>query len=487
MKPAWSVVLFTTLAGMAQGLVVTLALAELGSLPMHTAFLADALALAVLLLLAALVASVFHLGRPERAWRAMAMWRTSWLSREVIVLPAFIGTCALWWLALRQGWDLPWLPLVALLLAAALWLCTAMIYACLRFIQEWAQPLTLVNFVLIGLGSGMLLACTLAAWWQQRALLLAAGPVALALTLAAAAARIATLRRNARLTPKSTLQSATGVHTPRLMQVSMGMTAGAFNTREFFHGRSARRLMQVRVFFLLFAFSLPALLLAAGLALDARWPWTLALLLQAPGLVAERWFFLAQAPPAEPVLPGRVLIRRTGVPRATIARHNRGGTTHESDHLGHPGGRGRAGRARPLQLAGAQRSVEVSLGVWQVQASLGLVVLAFTAALALLFIVHIVVQQAGAVAEGRLHAKELAAQRELADRAEASRFNELREHLDAELRRVESHSEQQRHALAARVDGLQDTLLARLDESTRSLSAYVGEVDDKLDRLQGPR
>ena len=43
MKPAWSVVLFTTLAGAAQGLVVTLALAELASLPMHTAFLAQAL------------------------------------------------------------------------------------------------------------------------------------------------------------------------------------------------------------------------------------------------------------------------------------------------------------------------------------------------------------------------------------------------------------------------------------------------------------
>ncbi len=295
MKPAWSVVLFTTLAGMAQGLVVTLALAELASLPMHTAFLSDALALALALLVAALVASVFHLGRPERAWRAVAMWRTSWLSREVIVLPAFIAACALWWLALRQGWDLPWLPFAALGLAAALWLCTAMIYACIRFIPEWAQPLTLLNFVLIGLCSGLVLACALAAWQQQRALLLAAGPIALLLTLAAAAARMAALRRNARLQPKSTLQTATGIRAPRIMQIAMGMTAGAFNTQEFFHGRTPARLQQVRAFFLCFGFGLPAVLLAAGLALDASWPWALALLLQVPGLVAERWFFLAQA------------------------------------------------------------------------------------------------------------------------------------------------------------------------------------------------
>ena len=295
MNPAWSVVLFTTLAGAAQGLVVTLALAELAALPMSTPFLSDALALAVVTLVAALVASTFHLGRPARAWRAVLMWRTSWLSREVIVLPAFIGVCALWWLALRQGWDLPWLPLAALVLAAALWLCTAMIYACIRFIQEWAQPLTLVNFTLIGLSSGLVLACALAALAQQRALLLAVAPIALVLTIAAGATRIAALRRNARLRPKSSLQSATGIRTPLLKQMSMGMTGGAFNTREFFHRRTPGLLRQVKSAFLLLGFALPALLLAFGIAAEATWPWLLALALQAPGLIAERWYFLAQA------------------------------------------------------------------------------------------------------------------------------------------------------------------------------------------------
>lgn len=295
MNPAWSVVLFTTLAGAAQGLVVTLALAELASLPMSTGFLANALALAVVTLVAALVASTFHLGRPTRGWRAASMWRTSWLSREVIVLPAFIGVCSLWWLALHQGWDLPWLPAVSLVLAAALWLCTAMIYACIRFIREWAQPLTLVNFTLIGMSSGLVLACALAALAAQRALLLAAGPIALVLTLSALATRIAALRRNARLRPKSTLQSATGIRTPQLKQQSMGMSAGAFNTREFFHGRTPALLRRVKNLFLLLGFVLPALLLLCGLATESTWPWLLALALQAPGLVAERWFFLAQA------------------------------------------------------------------------------------------------------------------------------------------------------------------------------------------------
>ena len=52
---------------------------------------------------AARVASTFHLGRPARAWRAVLMWRTSWLSREVIVLPAFIGLVGAWAVAALAG------------------------------------------------------------------------------------------------------------------------------------------------------------------------------------------------------------------------------------------------------------------------------------------------------------------------------------------------------------------------------------------------
>jgi hypothetical protein len=129
----------------------------------------------------------------------------------------------------------------------------------------------------------------------------------------------------------------------------------------------------------------------------------------------------------------------------------------------------------------------VSLGVSEVQAPLGLVVLACTALLGLLFIVHIVAQQAGAVAEGRRHAKELAAQRDLAVRAEASRFSELRAYLDSELRRMDTHAAEQRGGLLTRIDSLQLSLQAKVDEALRPLSAHVGELDHKLDRMQLPR
>jgi DMSO reductase anchor subunit len=295
MNPAFSVVIFTTIAGAAQGLVVALALAVLAGLPLAGGFLGAALVLAAVMLLIGLGASFGHLGRPERAWRAVLMWRTSWLSREVIVLPAFIGVVALWWLAVRAGVATPALPIAAILLALLLWYCTAMIYASLRFIQEWAQPLTLVNFTLIGLSSGLLLASALAAFAGEAALLRATGPWALGVTLTAWGTRLMALRHNAALKHRSTLRSATGIDAPNLVQKSMGMSAGAFNTREFFHGRTLALLRQVRLAFNLLGFALPALLSLWGVTSGAALPWALAVACQVPGLVAERWFFFAQA------------------------------------------------------------------------------------------------------------------------------------------------------------------------------------------------
>jgi sulfite dehydrogenase (quinone) subunit SoeC len=299
MNPAFSVVAFTTLAGAAQGLVVALALAVMAPLPMAPAFLARCLALAIVVLGAALVASFLHLGRPARAWRAAAMWRTSWLSREVIVLPAFIALIALWWWALAaaapRAWTALIVPLVAVAVAALLWYCTAMIYACLRFIEEWAQPLTVVNFVLLGLSSGCVLASALAALADERAFLAASAPAAIAVTLVAWATRMAALRRNAAIRHRSTLQSATGIASARLRQTSMGMSAGSFNTREFFHRASRLAMRRIRLAVIGLAFAGPVALMLLAWASGWAPLWIVAALLQAPGLLADRWYFFAQA------------------------------------------------------------------------------------------------------------------------------------------------------------------------------------------------
>ncbi|MBS0320765.1 MAG: dimethyl sulfoxide reductase anchor subunit [Proteobacteria bacterium] len=295
MNPAFSVIFLTTLSGTAQGVVVALALAALSGVPMSRGYQVIALGCAAVLAIVALAASFFHLGRPERAWRAAARWRTSWLSREVIVLPAFIAAAVLWAWLVARGTSAPWPPLLALLLAVALWVCTAMIYACLRFIAEWAHPFTLVTFSFTGLAAGLTLACALAATLAETPLLAAAGASALVATLLAGVARVLSLRRNAALKPRSTLRTATGITATPIRQISMGMSAGAFNTREFFHHATAATVRNVKLIALVAGFVLPAACIAWALATGAIAPWWLAVLVQAPGLVADRWLFFAQA------------------------------------------------------------------------------------------------------------------------------------------------------------------------------------------------
>jgi DMSO reductase anchor subunit len=313
MHPAFSVIFLTTLIGAAQGLFLALFTAQsyaafnLLPQPNAHAFYAQGSLIVLVLLALGLVASFFHLGHPERAWRAAAQWRTSWLSREVIVLPAFMGVVFLYGMAhwidfkptlmtLPSG--LPVDPTAILgvagtVLAFALFICTAMIYACLKFLREWHSPLTVTNYILLGGASGFTLAAAFAAFTAPELVSFFAGWAAI-ITMLGLISRAASLYRNARLKPKSTLQTAIGVKHPRIVQKTQGFMGGSFNTREFFHGKTPELLRSLKWFFLLAVFVVPLPLLLVGMG-GAAGVLALAFLVQYLGLLAERWFFFAQA------------------------------------------------------------------------------------------------------------------------------------------------------------------------------------------------
>ncbi|HUW39359.1 MAG TPA: DmsC/YnfH family molybdoenzyme membrane anchor subunit [Rhodocyclaceae bacterium] len=314
MRPAISVILLTTLIGAGQGLFLALftaqsyALFDLLPVQDGRSFYAQGSLLALALLTVGLIASFFHLGRPERAWRSAAQWRSSWLSREVIVLPAFMGLVLLYGLAHWSGaapvlailpGGIPIDVTVALgilgtLLAFLLFVCTGMIYACIRFLPEWHSPLTVINYILQGGASGFTLA-TLFASHAAPELTGFFGGWALIITLLGLVGRSASLLRNARLVPKSSLQTAIGIKHPVIAQRSQGFMGGSFNTREFFHGQTAALFSSIKWLFLLGAFVAPTGLLALGLLAHSDSALALAALVQYCGLLAERWFFFAQA------------------------------------------------------------------------------------------------------------------------------------------------------------------------------------------------
>lgn len=299
MHPNFSLVFFTTLVGMAQGLLFFIALFQLYGKSLPNEFLGSlALPVSITLLVLGLITSFFHLGHPERAWRAAQMWKTSWLSREVIVMPIFMAITALAWYAVinSQSFSTIWLALIVF--SALLWLCTAQIYQCIRFIQEWAHPLTLVNFVSLGLTSGwLLLGCLIVIWpgdinVPSLQLLCYVGTLLLLISLTI---KLTIWKRNLGLRPKSTLNTAIGVQQGSVRQISMGLMGGSFNTREFFHHQTDLTLRNLRRIIFFLTYLVPILMLVYAVNTNSYGLIPITLLIHYAGLLCERWMFFAEA------------------------------------------------------------------------------------------------------------------------------------------------------------------------------------------------
>ena len=162
MHPAYSVILFTTASGAGLGLLAWLALlGMLDAIPAARWLGVAGLGLAFLLVTGGLIASTTHLGRPERAWRAFSQWRTSWLSREGVMAVATVvpaAVLAVGWVGLGSVDGLFAIAAGLAVVCAVLTLyATGMIYASLRTIRQWYQPLTAPIYVALGLASGAVL------------------------------------------------------------------------------------------------------------------------------------------------------------------------------------------------------------------------------------------------------------------------------------------------------------------------------------------
>lgn len=118
-------------------------------------------------------------------------------------------------------------------------------------------------------------------------------------------------------------------------------------------------------------------------------------------------------------------------------------------------------------------STTVSLGLTTIEAPLGLLMLGLTTLLAIFFVAYVLSLQGSVLLETRRHTKEMQVQRELADKAEASRFTELRHFL--ELQHGQSHT-----AVLARLDALEQRLATRVEESDNATAAYVGQLEHQL-------
>jgi len=124
----------------------------------------------------------------------------------------------------------------------------------------------------------------------------------------------------------------------------------------------------------------------------------------------------------------------------------------------------------------------LSLGFTSIEAPLGLVLLGITGILTLLFLIYLVYLQSSALIETRRHGRELQSQREIADRAEESRFQQLRSDMEAQLRDLENQGKDSRAAIIARLDELERQVRSTVEQSGNTLAAYIGEIEDRVER-----
>lgn len=127
----------------------------------------------------------------------------------------------------------------------------------------------------------------------------------------------------------------------------------------------------------------------------------------------------------------------------------------------------------------------ISLIFATIQAPLGLLLLTITALLAVFFLGFMVYMQSSMLMERQRVSRELEAQRELANQAEASRFSELRAYLQTELQQINARNQELENHLGVRLTQLEQGLNITIEQTGNSLSAYIGELEDRLENNSG--
>lgn len=165
MHPALSIIVFTIASGTGYGLIAISLFAMLFGLVERTPAMAwSSLIAGSALVSSGLVSSTFHLGHPERAWRALTQWRSSWLSREGVMaiityIPIFL--VGLGWYLDAEWWVIP--AYAAVLCSAITVYCTAMIYASLKPIPAWQNASVPAIYLLLAAAAGTVLTSLFAA------------------------------------------------------------------------------------------------------------------------------------------------------------------------------------------------------------------------------------------------------------------------------------------------------------------------------------
>tara|TARA_B100000315_G_scaffold260564_2_gene322984 strand:+ start:12720 stop:13655 length:936 start_codon:yes stop_codon:yes gene_type:complete len=301
MHPAYSVIFFTTASGAGYGLLALMGVLNAGGyLPVDRWFGLTGFILSLGLITLGLLSSTFHLGHPERSWRALMQWRSSWLSREgVIAVLTYVpaGLFALGWVILEQTTGIWMIMGVFAAIGAAITVyCTSMIYASLKAIPAWTHELVSPIYLVLGLATGGLILDVLLKVYGKP--ISGLSVLCLMALIVGLVLKLKYWKTIDKTPPATGLASATGLggigkvrvlDKPHTSENYLQQEMGYRVARK--HAEKLRRIAAVALFIVpIILVSLT--LVAPALAIIAS---VLAFLTAALGVVTERWLFFAEA------------------------------------------------------------------------------------------------------------------------------------------------------------------------------------------------
>ncbi len=298
MKPAGSIVFFTTASGAGYGMLFWLGvLHAAGVLPGAAWYGVTALAIGLVLVTAGLLSSVAHLGNPQRAWRALSQWRSSWLSREgVAAMLVYVPAVVLGGVWLMGGAMSAVVALAMAGLAAGTVYCTAMIYASLKPVRQWRDGFVVPFYLLAALFNGAVCLAAVTGFASTAAAGVL-GWIGIVSGLAAGAMKIAYWQRIDSATGASTVASATGLgHLGVVRSFEAPHSEENYLLKEMGFRIARKHAGRLRVYAVMIGFAVPvAVLVGVVLGVVPVVGLILVAVCAVVGMAVERWLFFAEA------------------------------------------------------------------------------------------------------------------------------------------------------------------------------------------------
>ena len=298
MNPAFSVLIFTVCSGAGYGLFMWVLFLQLTGLRLiSTSMLIHLGVVGLVLVTIGLLASTLHLANPKNAWRAFNRFRTSWLSREgvfaVLFYPIILSYVFILWMYPSNIIFATTIGIISLVIALLTVICTGMIYASLKPIRQWHNPLTTPIYILFSLTSGVLIYYLLDLFLTKSPDLLLAHSFIYCLVITMIVKFI--YFRVIGKPTGTTINEATGLSQAQVRLLDAGHNAETFLTKEFVKKTNAYKLQNLRRAMVISLLILPLVLFYIAKTVQMSELYYLSGVSLFAGLLIERWLFFAEA------------------------------------------------------------------------------------------------------------------------------------------------------------------------------------------------